>query len=589
MSPLVSNEVRRYPLNHFKPSPTQPRKRFKPEKLRELAESIAAHDVLQPVLSRPNPDYAEGNGQPLLELVAGERRWRASQMADKPDLPSLVKDLSDLEVLEIQLVENVDREDLHPLEEAEGIRRLMDASAKAGKPLTPLDVGAKLGKSKRWVEFRLALLNLCDEARNAMLDDTLSTSIANLIAGMPDQAEQRRATERILIGFNGEPFTFRAAEAYLRKEFMLALANAKFDIAAPYQAAGPCHGCTKRTGAAPDLFSDAKAGDMCQDAKCFQAKTTEAHELLLQACRDAGHRIVQGNDAAKLLSGQVKLDSGHYVASEPCAELTADKRQLFDIFGSAQKGFVTIENPTTQALVTWVPAKIVKKALKAKGLLREPKPAPAPAPVAAPVAAPAPRAAAPAAPAEHVDEAQPTLKPRPLTPAQLESQILYRTGEIFTSTLLAALTDSLAQAEVPPLSILQLLTIEKLLNTSDEASALLQSQLDSFPDLSTCCGGTRRAIAQRFVAPLSGRELADLLAILLVAEELSNRDDLDTLETYSNYAVALAADLLIDTGELQAQAQRDAAAQIQAEEDERLGRNAAGEAFAAAHGGEVAA
>ncbi|WP_457425609.1 ParB/RepB/Spo0J family partition protein [Roseateles sp. P5_E7] len=584
MSPLISNQVQRFPLTHFKPSPTNPRKRFNPTKLAELAESIKRLDVLQPVLSRPNPDYAEGNGMPHLELVAGERRWRGSELAGAADLPTLVKDLTDLEVLDIQLVENIERDDLHPLEEADGMRRLLDASAKAGKPLAAEGLAVKLGKSPRWVFLRLELLNLCDDARDAFLEDTINASVAGLIARMPNVDQQREATARILTGFNGEPFTFRAAADYLRKEFMLDLARAPFNIDVSYSVAGPCHRCDKRSGSKPDLFDDVKTGDLCQDSKCYAAKGEEAHQRLLKACGEAGHRIVQGNDARKLLSGEVKIDGGHYVANEPCAELTTDKRQLFDIFGTIQKGFVTIEHPTTHALVTWVPAKIVKKALKAKGLLRPAAPAPAPAPVAAP----APRMVA--APAEQADEARPVLKPQPLTPKQLESQIKYRSGELFTSTLLASLCKSLAEAEAPSLSILQLLTIDKLLTASDDATALLQGQLAPFPDLASySAGGARRAAAQKHIAPLNGRELADLLAMLLVAEELSNQDDLHTLETYANYAVALAADLQLDMEAMQAQAEQDAAAQVQAEEDNRLGRNAAGEAFAAAHGSEVAA
>jgi len=98
----------------------------------------------------------------------------------------------------------------------------------------------------------------------------------------------------------------------------------------------------------------------------------------------------------------------------------------------------------------------------------------------------------------------------------------------------------------------------------------------------------RRWAVKKHLATLDGRQLADLLAMLLVAEELSNNDQLEDLEAYSNFAVALAADLCVSTDDLQAQAEVQAAEQIQAEEDNRLGRNAAGEAFAAAQGAEAA-
>ncbi|MFG6413830.1 ParB/RepB/Spo0J family partition protein [Roseateles sp. DC23W] len=573
--------ARHLPLGIVKPSPTNPRKRFDPVKIKELSESIAKHGVMQPILVRPNPEFVEGNGQPPFEIVAGERRWRASQLAEATHILALVRNLNNAEALELQLLENLEREDLHPLEESDGLQALMDELHVSAD-----DLALKIGKSKRWLDFRLALRNLCDEARDAMLAGTLTTSIANFIATMPDKGEQRRATERILIGFNGEPFTVRAAQDYLRKEFMLELANARFDIAALYTAAGPCHQCTKRTGAAPDLFGDAKAGDMCQDSKCFAAKTGEAHDLLLQACRDAGHRIVQGEDARKLLSGQVKLDSGHYAANEPCSELTSDKRQLFDIFGSVQKGFVTIEHPATQALVTWVPAKIVKKALKAKGLLRPPAPAPKPAQANSPAAAPPPQAEA-SAPAPAF-EGPPDFIGDPLTPDELHGRITVRTGQLFSRTLFANLCKLLAEAEHPPLAILLLLVTDTLLTASAEAMKLVREQAPDLPELrSSDNASVRRWNVKRHLAKLNGRQLADLLAMLLVAEELSNDDQLDDLEAYSNFAVALAADLCVSTDELQAQAEAQAAEQIQAEEDNRLGRNAAGEAFAAAQAREA--
>lgn len=584
MSPLVSDQVQRFPLGCFKPSPTNPRKRFNPTKLAELAESIKKHEVLQPVTARPNPEYSEGNGMPPLELVAGERRWRASQLAEAANLPALVKALSDLEVLEIQLVENIERDDLHPLEEAQGMRNLLDATVKAGTPLAAEGLAIKLGKSPRWVFLRLELLNLCDEARDAFLADTINASVAGLIARMPNLDQQREATARILTGFNGEPFTYRAAAEYLRKEFMLDLARAPFNIDITYAVAGPCHRCDKRSGSKPDLFDDVKTGDLCQDSKCFAAKGEEAHERLLQQCRDAGHQVLQGDHARRLMPSSA-TPSGYFLAKDPCTTLTADKRSLFDLFGDKQKGFVTVELTGSRSLVTLVPEATARKLLKAKNLLRAaaPTPAPQPAPASAPQKA-APAAQAPPAPAPQVDTAKPVLKPQPLTPAQLQSQVAYRTGELFTRTLFASLGKALAEAEQPPLSILQLLVIEKLMHASDEAKPLLKGQIPGFPDIPVDATSARRAMAQRFIAPLNGRELADLLALLLVAEELSNLDDLPTLETYGNYALALALDLHLDTEAMQQQAETDAVEQVHAEEDKRLGRTAAGDAFAAAHG-----
>lgn len=575
---LVSDQVQRFPLGCFKPSPTNPRKRFNPTKLAELAASITKHKVLQPVTSRPNPDFVEGNGQPPLELVAGERRWRASEMASEPDLPTLVKDLSDLEVLEIQLVENIERDDLHPLEEAAGIHNLMEASRKAGKPLNTEDMGLKLGKSPRWVALRLELLRLCDEARAAFLDDVINASVAGLIARMPNLDQQREATSRILTGFNGEPFTFRAAAEYLRKEFMLDLARATFNIDAAYKVAGPCHRCDKRSGSKPDLFDDVKVGDLCQDSKCFAAKGEEAHERLLQACRDAGHQVLQGDNARRLMPSSA-TPSGYFLAKDPCVTLTADKRSLFDLFGDKQKGFITVELTGSRSLVTLVPEATARKMLKAKNLLRAAAPAPAPVPAPAPASKPA---AAPVAAAPQVVAPKQHAKPVPMTPQQRERAIEGHAGEIFSRTLFSSICASLAQAEEPPLVILQLRAGDDLVGCSTQALDMVRERFTELPGEDSY-GATFGHTMRRFVATLDGRQLAELLAVIPVAEELSNLDNFDALDDYSTITTPLAAALQIDVQALQAEATEKAAAVVEAQEDARMGRTSAGDAFAAAH------
>lgn len=578
---LVSDQVQRFPLNHFKPSPTQPRERFKADKLRELADSVKRHGVLQPVLSRPNPEYAEGNGQPLLELVAGERRWRSSGMAELPDLPTLVTALTDVEVLEIQLVENIGRDDLHPYEESAGIQRLLQASAKAGSPLTVEDVAIKLGKSARWVALRLELLRLCDEARAAFLDDVINASVAGLIARMPNLDQQREATARILTGFNGEPFTYRAAAEYLRKEFMLDLTRAPFNIDVTYNVAGPCHRCDKRSGSKPDLFDDVKTGDLCQDSKCYAAKSEEAHERLLQACRDAGHQVLQG-DAARRLMPSSATPSGYFLAKDPCVTLTADKRSLFDLFGDKQKGFVTVELTGSRSLVTLVPEAAARKLLKAKNLLRAAAPAPSPATTQAPrpAAAPAPTTSA-ASPKPAERGAAAVGKPAPLTASQRQQAIFGRAGQLFSRGLFELLVTKLREAEEPPLVILRCKAADDITGASADALELVRMP---FPELPVLTWPDGRRQLSRWIDSLSGRQLAELIAVLAIAEELSNEDHLDELEDYSTHALPLAEVFGVDLAGQQAEMAERAAAQVDAEEDERLGRTSAGAAFASAHG-----
>lgn len=584
MTPTVSDQVQHIPLGLFAASPTQPRKRFKPEKVQEMAESVKANGVLQPILARIFPGWVEGTGQPPLEIVAGETRWRGSDMAAKPTIPTLVRDYTDLQVAEIQLTENVDRTDLHAYEEALGIRNLMTASAQAGKPLSDADIGHKLGKSERWVYLRLKLLTLCDYAREAFLEEKFGASVANVIATVTDPDEQVKFTKRVLEGFNGEPFTARTAAQYASKEFMLDLAHAKFDIGAVYPivVAGveppPCHECTKRSGANADLFADAKSGDLCQDSACFKAKSDVAHQQLLDQCRQAGHRIVQGKEALKLLNGEVTLDSGQYKANEPCPALTTDKRQLFDIFGANQRGFVTVEHPNTLALTTLVPAKIVKRELKGRKLLREEtKPAPAPEPTETTTAlssatAASQQAAAPA----------PAAKPKPRTEAQLEAEVASRKDLIFSKRVFMAVGQAVREADEPPLHILRRIAAEDLLDMSADAAAAVQLLIDDLPAFGA--NATARAVAANaYVDDLTGRELADLVALIRMAEECTNGDDIDTLRSYSTYAVPMAQGFHIDLDAEFEAADSIAAAEVMAEEDQRLGRKSAGDAFAAAH------
>ena len=151
----------------IEPSRTNPRKTFDAAKLQELATSIKAIGLHQPVVVRPLPasrvadtsiDTATGKPRkvrPTYELVCGERRYRASKLAGMDDISALIRDLTDDQVMEIQIVENLQRDDLSELEEAEGYEQLMKHSG-----LTADQVGEKIGKSRAYVYARLKLIDL---------------------------------------------------------------------------------------------------------------------------------------------------------------------------------------------------------------------------------------------------------------------------------------------------------------------------------------------------------------------------------------------------------------------------------------------
>ena len=155
----ASSEPRRadmmVPIEKIKPNPEQPRRTFTQEQLDDLAASVKEKGVIQPLIVRPRPG-SEGE----YEIVAGERRWRASQMAKLHQLPVIVREYSDTEALEVAIIENIQRADLNAIEEAAGYRDLMDRFGH-----TQEKVSEALGKSRSHIANLLRLLNLPDDVQ----------------------------------------------------------------------------------------------------------------------------------------------------------------------------------------------------------------------------------------------------------------------------------------------------------------------------------------------------------------------------------------------------------------------------------------
>lgn len=149
----------------------QPRTRFTDEQLKELSESIARSGVMQPIIVRPHP---EQKGK--FEIIAGERRWRASQLAKQTTIPALVRELDDKDALELALVENVQRQDLTAMEEAYGYQRLMDEFS-----YTQEELSATLGKSRSHIANMLRLLSLPKSIREKLEEGTLTPGHARAL------------------------------------------------------------------------------------------------------------------------------------------------------------------------------------------------------------------------------------------------------------------------------------------------------------------------------------------------------------------------------------------------------------------------
>ncbi|WP_270935542.1 ParB/RepB/Spo0J family partition protein [Falsiroseomonas oryzae] len=168
--------LRTLPVEALEPGPFQPRGGMDRASLEELAESIRAHGILQPILARPKP------GSPgSYEIVGGERRWRAAQAAQLHEVPVVVRDLGDQEAMAAGLVENLQRQDLNAMEEAEGYRRLLEEFG-----LTQEGLGQAVGKSRSHVANTLRLLTLPAEVRDMVRGGTLSAGHARTLVGAAD-------------------------------------------------------------------------------------------------------------------------------------------------------------------------------------------------------------------------------------------------------------------------------------------------------------------------------------------------------------------------------------------------------------------
>ena len=160
-------------LSEIEPNSGQPRRAFNEEALSQLADSIRAHGVLQPLVVRPIP------GTGTYQLVAGERRWRAARMAGLTDVPVIIREMDDAAVMEVALIENLQREDLNPMEEAQGFSTLMESYG-----FTQDEVAERVGKSRPAVANTLRLLGLPEEVRGMVSGKKLSQGHARALFGL---------------------------------------------------------------------------------------------------------------------------------------------------------------------------------------------------------------------------------------------------------------------------------------------------------------------------------------------------------------------------------------------------------------------
>lgn len=194
-------ELRKLPVDLIAPNPRQPRRVFDEESLLALSESVKERGVIQPVLVRPCPGGS-------YELIAGERRWRAAQLAGLEVVPAVVQPHEDRESLEIALIENMAREDLNPIEEARACSLLVDELG-----LTREEVGRRVGRSRVAVSNLLRLLDLPDEVLDLLVEGRLTEGHGRALLMAPDHGDRRRLGRSAA----DEDWTVRETEARARE------------------------------------------------------------------------------------------------------------------------------------------------------------------------------------------------------------------------------------------------------------------------------------------------------------------------------------------------------------------------------------
>lgn len=260
-------------IDRLRPSRTNPRRHFEPAQMKDLTESIREKGVLVPLLVRPAPALGGAD----LEIVAGERRYRAAKSAGLVEVPVIIRPLDDKQAAEVQVIENLQRADVHPLEEAAGYRHLIDRHG-----YTEVALAAKVGKDEAYVRRRLQLERLSEPAKKAFLEGEITVGHALLIARLHGR-DQGEALDRARGSRWNSPETTDGLRRWIREHIALDLTRAPFDVANGrlVPKAGPCAACPKRAGTQPALFEDIAKGDTCTDPACFQAKVS-AHLVQLR-------------------------------------------------------------------------------------------------------------------------------------------------------------------------------------------------------------------------------------------------------------------------------------------------------------------
>lgn len=305
----TSEVVQSVRVTNLEESPLNPRRHHDKRMHEELVASLKERGVLVPLIAR-----GAGNGS-RLEVVDGSRRLRAAIEAGLKVVPVIVREVSDSEMVETMVVANAQRADVHPLDEALGIKALLEQPG-----YDVATVALKIGRSESAVRRRMKLLDLTEAAQKLFLDGAITAAHADVLARLTprDQATViKDALFRGRIGKERIAEPARVLAAWCEERLFRTIKDAPWDPADPNLSpdAGPCTTCPKRTGNAPGLFPDVRSKETCTDAICFEEKRSLFFE---GRAREIAERTNQSRpeDAEAVTPSKVLRVSTSYMADE---------------------------------------------------------------------------------------------------------------------------------------------------------------------------------------------------------------------------------------------------------------------------------
>ncbi len=292
-----------------------PRKKFNQQRIEELAADMRINGMIKPLVVREHA-LAPGGYQ----LIAGERRHRAAEIAELGEVPILVRELTDEQAYDLASSENTHSDALLPMEESDAYKRMVDRFHRS----VP-EISLKSGKSQAHIYQMLSLQNLSPAVRPLFEEGKFGVSIAIELARIHNHPQQERAAGALI---SQKVSNLTDARTFIRSRYVLPLADAKFDIADAklVEVAGACTLCPKNTATQTAMFpgDDADEGN-CLDEACWAVKNDAHWRQLRDKAHTNGQRVIEGPEAAKIIAhGSVRfdgqyedLDRSMYVESVP--------------------------------------------------------------------------------------------------------------------------------------------------------------------------------------------------------------------------------------------------------------------------------